>query len=191
MRMLSTIVRAISMALKVWRLRLSCRTRPDGLPHKARASARMRHRVSSLAPTPPLAGVRRVRGAATDMIAIGLNLSGDVRLPEGSHLLTAGPALGLLGRAGGREVRSCSCDCSFEASSGQFHLDGGLYAVDLDFGENTGDQGLRLEPDADAGHFFRPVADWQAALDAKGPMPAAGLLPTCRRSVMAWWAPPA
>ncbi len=127
-----------------------------------------------------LAGGAGASRAATDMTTIGLTLRGFVWLPEGDHLLTVRSDDGFLLRIGGQEVLSFAGGRGFEPTSGQFTFAAGLYALDLYYYENMGDQGLRLELDGeplDASHFYRSVADYQAALASAGAMPEGGLPP--------------
>ena len=118
-------------------------------------------------------------GTGTDMTTIGLHLSGYVWIPAGTHIVTVRSDDGFLLDLGGTTI-STSGGRGFEGTSRQIDFTGGLYAIDLYYYENMGDQGLRLELDGTAigpEHFYRTAADFQAALDASGPMPDGGLPP--------------
>ncbi len=125
------------------------------------------------------AGVLQGAGAATDMTTLGLKLSGFIWLEAGTHLITVRSDDGFQLSLGGQTISSYSGDRGFEGTSRQITIaTSGLYALDLFYFENQGDQGLRLEIDgevAGADRFFRSLADYQAALAAYGEMPAAGL----------------
>ncbi|MBL8575052.1 MAG: hypothetical protein JNM13_15360, partial [Hyphomicrobiaceae bacterium] len=116
--------------------------------------------------------------AATDMTTIGFRLSGYVWIPAGEHLITARSDDGFMLKLGGETVATHQWDRWYDATHQQITSTGGLYAIELFYYENNGEQGLRLEMDGAVigpEHFFRSVADYQAALAAHGPMPDGGL----------------
>ena len=119
-------------------------------------------------------------GGSTDMSTIGMRLSGYVWIPAGVHVINVKSDDGFQLTLGGQVLSSFSGSRGFEGTSRQIEFAGGLYKIDLYYYENSGDQGLRLELDgATMGpqHFYRTVADYQAALTAHGAMPEGGLAP--------------
>ncbi|MBK9082492.1 MAG: hypothetical protein IPL88_10635 [Rhizobiales bacterium] len=119
-------------------------------------------------------------GATTAMTTLGLRLTGFVHLSAGEHLVTVRSDDGFLLKIGGQVVSSYDWDRGFSGTTQSVVSTGGLYAVELYYFDNQGDQGLRLEIDGElAGPelFYRSLADYEAALAANGAAPAGGLPP--------------
>jgi len=118
-------------------------------------------------------------GGGTDMTTIGLHLTGFIWLEAGSHLVSARSDDGFRLSIGGDELSRYDWQRGFSATSKMITVaSSGLYAVDLHYFENFGQEGLRLELDGKtvgADRLFASAADYQAALAASGAMPPGGL----------------
>jgi Ca2+-binding RTX toxin-like protein len=118
-------------------------------------------------------------GGATDFTTIGLKLSGFVWLEAGNHLITVRSDDGFQLSLGGEVVARHEYDRGFEGTSRQIDVSqSGLYAIELFYFDNQGDQALRFEIDGKAAgpeRFFKSVADYRQALADHGAAPAGGV----------------
>ncbi len=118
-------------------------------------------------------------GGDTAMNTIGLHLKGYIWLDAGSHLVNVRSDDGFLLKLGGDELSSFAGNRGFTGTSKTIDIPkAGLYAVDLYYFDNTGNEGLRLELDGDpvsADRLYASIDDYKAALAANGAMPAGGL----------------
>lgn len=118
-------------------------------------------------------------GAGTDFTSIGLKLSGYIWLEAGAHVITVRSDDGFQLSLGGEIISRYAGDRGFEGTSRQIDVaQDGLYAIELYYFDNQGDQALRLEIDGDAAgpeRFFKTVEDYRQALTANGAAPPGGM----------------
>jgi hypothetical protein len=119
-------------------------------------------------------------GANVPMTTVGLQATGFIWLAAGTHLITVHSDDGFMLRLGGETLSSYETNRGFNATSQQVTVTGGLYAIDLYYFQNEGDDGLRLMIDGKVAGpevFWNSVADYEAALADKGAMPDGGIGP--------------
>jgi Ca2+-binding RTX toxin-like protein len=119
-------------------------------------------------------------GGATDFTTIGLKLSGFVWLEAGTHLITVRSDDGFQLSLGGEVLSRHEGERGFEGTSRQIDVpSNGLYAIELFYFDNSGDQALRFEIDGKAAgpeRFYKSIADYQQALADNGAAPPGGLV---------------